>query len=423
MSYNFRQVRIALINLFIENKNTPVHFDNLIKNFEDINKEYLKTYLDKKIKFGEIKEPELNYYHLSEGLYKNFIKRKRFNKVNFEIEEMRPSCNGLIKEVIDNFSQQDIYDAFNVSEPVYFENKNRVSDIYNEHLNFEFLLENNYFIQKTIGKNSRANINYDFSGKQKQYFILESSEVIASESDYNIVIPLFPVYIYLLKKHLTIEFRQEYNLDSFEYFLQHLIKNIPRITIIHSTRLGKSILYKIENFYKEEFYQSINNAVLRERDLRLKIWSELNQNIQKLKTFSDWNDYVVNKYNIFLRGEQSDPIYRELRRTKQITKDDIGLAFSIQLDKKSFKVNKEDDNTVYLPFIGSFRVVRSMNALYEYDLPLFVIDSRSTYIKIWIGRLVKIHKENKTWEIELSTFIKEDLNIFQVLGRTLKLSK
>lgn len=423
MSYNYGQVRISFINLFIENKNTPVHFDNLFKNFEDINKEYFKTYLDKKIKLGEIKEPELNYYHLSKGLYKNFTKRKRFNKVNFEIEEMKPSCNGLIKEVIDSFSQQDIYEAFNVSEPIYFENKNRISDIYDEYLNFEFLLENNYFIQKTIGKNGITKIVYDFSGKQKQYFILESSEVITSESDNNIVIPLFPVYIYMLKKHLTIEFRQEYNLDSFEYFLQHLIKKIPRITIIHSTTLGKSILYKIKYYYSEQFYQSINTAVLKEREFRLKIWSEINQNIHKLKTFSHWNNYLYNKYNIFFRGDQSDPIYRELRRTKQITKDDIGLAFSLQLDGKRIKVHKEKGNIIFIPFIGSFRVVRSMNTLFDYDLPIFVIDSRSIYVKIWIGRLVKIHKENKTWEIELSAFIKEDLNIFQVLRRTLKMSK
>ena len=425
---NDRQIRISVINFFMENNNSTFSVEDIHKFLPEIDKASLREYLNKKIKIGEIQEPTPDEFKLSNGLFENLAKRTEFKKVNYEIEEMNPICSNFMSEFIDNITQNDIYEAMNIADPKYFNDKNKVSNKYDEYLNFEFLIENNYFIKKIGTKAKIGNIGYDFSGKQKQYFILETIDFESNGESKNIVIPLFPLYIYILNHHLEIKLRQEFNLATFEYFLKHLIKKIPRISIIHSTFLGKRILSNIKNFYYDEFENSIKQEILKERNFRLEIWKEIDKKDSQLKTLGSISSFLENKYNILFNGTSNERIYREARRTMNITKDDIGLAFSIYPSKSEFQYLDKADNIIRLPFSNkltptSNRVVESVNALHKYDLPLFLIDSRSVIRKIWICRVIDIDEEEEQWRVQLSSYISESLNIFIFFARLLGFKK
>ena len=116
-----------------------------------------------------------------------------------------------------------------------------------------------------------------------------------------------------------------------------MIKKIPRISIIHSTFLGKRILSNIKNYYYDEFENSIKQGVLNERNFRLEIWKEIDKKDSQLKTLGSISSFLENKYNILFNGTSNERIYREARRTMNITKDDIGLAFSIYPSKSEFQ--------------------------------------------------------------------------------------
>ena len=60
---------------------------------------------------------------------------------------MNPTCSYFMSEFTDNITQNDIYEAMNIADPKYYNDKNKVSNKYDEYLNFEFLIENNYFIK------------------------------------------------------------------------------------------------------------------------------------------------------------------------------------------------------------------------------------------------------------------------------------
>ena len=59
---NDRQIRISVINLFIENKNSTFTIDSMQESLPEIDKPSLREYLNKKIKIGEIQEPTPDDY-------------------------------------------------------------------------------------------------------------------------------------------------------------------------------------------------------------------------------------------------------------------------------------------------------------------------------------------------------------------------
>ena len=156
---NDRQIRISVINLFMENNNSTFSIEDIHKFLPEIDKASLREYLNKKIKIGEIQEPTPDEFKLSNGLFENFVKRTEFKKVNYEIEEMNPTCSYFMSEFIDNITQDDIYDAMNMADPKYFNDKNKLSEKYNEYLNFEFLIES--FLASSFFSNSRCNSAID----------------------------------------------------------------------------------------------------------------------------------------------------------------------------------------------------------------------------------------------------------------------
>ena len=100
---------------------------------------------------------------------------------------------------------------------------------------------------------------------------------------------------------------------------------------------------------------------------------------KNLTTREEWNNYIFEKYNINIHKTDRG-IYREARRTVTITKDDVGLAFSIHSIPDGPYNDKVDEYGMIYDFPNSksqknadYRDIESMKRVYDNNLPLFVV--------------------------------------------------
>ena len=317
--------KAVVFDLFVKNENKP------LSNIEIAEKTKFITHNIRRITGEETHKGSLvrvdrGIYKLSDALYSNLKKHNNpYTRINneelpkyiFEEDEI----SQYTKDLIESITKEDIQKAIFKAKPKYFKDKNKINVSVTEYLNFEFLIQNNYYIEK-VRKDKNDVLMYSFSGSLKHYYLRKRT------SDKKYLIPLFPLFIYLFKEKTNKELRKEYSLESFEYFLRHLNNELPNQELISSTEVGKSILFKIRRGYMDIFNKSIKDAIEIEKELRIEIWNDLKESTtrKKLTTRDEWNEYISNKYNVNLHRTERG-IYRESRRTKKITKDDIGLAF------------------------------------------------------------------------------------------------
>lgn len=397
---------IQVMNLFVQNNNEPL--SNLeISEKTGIISHNIRRITGESTKTGLMVRVDRGVYKLSNGEFRNLNKLNTFGKTKIEDQD-NSKVKKIAKEIVDNLTIEDIKKAFKVAEPKYYNDKNLVSSKYEEYINIEFVLNNNYYLEKGIDKNNKIGIRYEFSGKYKHNFVKAKSKPVNGRSK-NYWIPLFPLFVYILKNSTDKSFRKEYNLESYNYFISHLNLIFEDLNIVSSTQIASSLRYKIHQNYLSLFDKTIVDGMKIEKELRLKIWNDIkNVYLEKdLTTREEWNKYIYDKYNIGLHKSDSG-IYRETRRTVTITKDQIGLAFSVHSVPDGPYNDKVDDYGMVYDFPDTKtqttekRVIESMKRLYENNIPLFVIVGPAGGKVLKLGWITSINTISREWIISFS---------------------
>lgn len=410
--------RMQVFNLFVNNGNNPL--SNLeIAEKANIISHNVRRITGESTKRGHMVRVDRGVYKLSEGEYENMQKVKSFGSTKLKDKDGSEVIY-ITKIIVDKLTTKDIDKALKIAEPKYYKDKNRISDKYEEYINIEFVLNNNYYLQKVFDNKGKTKLRYEFSGRYKHNFLKGKSKPVNGKSK-KYWIPLFPVFVYILKNSTDKSLRQEYNLESYEYFLSHLNLIYKDLEILSSIQLANSLSYKIFHNYINLFDNTIKNEIQIEKELRLKIWNDVKDvyKNKNLTTREEWNNHIYDNYNIYLHRTDRG-IYREARRTTTITKDDVGLAFSVHSIPGGPYNDKVDDYGMVYDFPNSksqknadIRDLESMKRLYDNNLPLFVVLGSAGNKSLNLGWIKSINTLSKEWIISFSDELVEIEKIYE----------